>query len=296
VRRHLSEPACDLRAEHAEGPCWDARTGQLLWVDQFGGLVHLADYDHDIGLLRLARTYEVGMPVGAVVPAATGGWMLAGGNGFAHLSVNGQVELLAQPESDPAVPMRMNDGKCDPSGVFWAGSMAWDKTPGAGTLYRLTGRGVERMRTGLTISNGLAWAGTRMYYIDTPTQRIDRFDLTAAGGLGDPQSVVTIDPADGSPDGMCVDEEGCLWVALWNGWAVRRYSPDGDLLAMVAVDAPQVSSCCFGGPDGDTLFITTSQEDMNSGQRARHRRSGLVFRAEVGTRGRPADLFRGPDG
>jgi sugar lactone lactonase YvrE len=206
------------------------------------------------------------------------------------------VELLAQPESDPAVPMRMNDGKCDPSGAFWAGSMAWDKTPDAGTLYRFTGREVERMRTGLTIANGLAWAGTRMYHIDTPTQRIDRFDLAAAGGLGDPQPVVTIDPADGSPDGMCVDEEGCLWVALWNGWTVRRYSPDGDLLAMVAVDAPQVSSCCFGGPDGDTLFITTSQEDMDSGQRARHNRSGLVFRAQVGTRGRPADLFRGRDG
>ncbi len=286
MRRHTATPATADRAEHAEGPCWDARTGQLLWVDQFDGLVHIADYARETGRLTVRRTFDIGMPVGAVVPCDSGGWLLACGHGFGYLRADGDFRLLVQPEPHTN---RMNDGKCDPAGAFWAGSMAWDKTPGAGTLYRLSRAGeVETVRTGVTISNGLAWTGDDVYYIDTPTQRVDRFHIGPDGTLADPATVVTIDPADGHPDGMCVDTDGCLWVALWNGSAVHRYSPEGDLLAIVDVDAPQVSSCCFGGPDGTTLFITTSQEDMTAEQRDRHACSGLVFRADVGARGLPA--------
>src|SRR5262249_54461557 len=141
--------------------------------------------------------------------------------------------------------MRMNDGKCDPSGAFWAGSMAWDKTNGAGTLYHLGPQGdLTVALRDLTISNGLAWSsdGTHMYFIDTPTQHVDRFDLDSGGRLTNRTTVVTIDPQEGQPDGMAIDAEDCLWVALWNGWSVRRYSPAGKLLATVEVDAPQVSS------------------------------------------------------
>lgn len=286
MRHYTAEPAVRHRAEHAEGPSWDARTGQLLWVDQFDGLVHLADYSPDTGTLAVARTFEIGVPVGAVVPCRAGGWLLACGHGFGYLRADGDVRMLAQPEPETT---RMNDGKCDPTGAFWAGSMAWAKTHGAGTLYRLTRDGtVETVRPGVTISNGLAWYDDHVYYIDTPTQRIDRFHIGSDGAMTDQTTVVVIDPADGHPDGMCVDTDGCLWVALWNGSSVRRYAPTGELLATVEVAAPQVSSCCFGGPDGSTLFVTTSQEDMSAEQRSRHPGSGLVFRVDVDATGLPA--------
>lgn len=284
-----------MRSDHGEGPCWDQRTGALLWVDQYAGLVHVAEFDTVRDELRINRTYDIGVPVGAVVPSAgTGDFVMACAAGFARLHPDGGVQLLAQPESAAVRRMRMNDGKCDPSGAFWAGSMAWDKTEGAGTLYRLGPHGdLRAMRHRVTISNGLAWSadGTQMYFIDTPTQRIDRFDVHPDGPLTNRTTVVTIDPRDGQPDGMTIDAEDCLWVALWNGWSVRRYSPAGELLATVEVDAPQVSSCCFGAPGLDTLFITTSQEDMTAGKRERYPNSGRLFCAEVDAAGRPADRY-----
>ncbi|HYK67284.1 MAG TPA: SMP-30/gluconolactonase/LRE family protein [Streptosporangiaceae bacterium] len=295
MRTFQSRPAIAVRSDHAEGPCWDQRTSTLLWVDQYAGLVNVAVFDEHADELTITRTYDVGAPVGAVVPSAvTEGWMMACAAGFARLRPDGSVQLLAQPESAAAVRMRMNDGKCDPGGAFWAGSMAWDKTGGAGTLYRLGPHGdLSVVLRELTISNGLAWSsdGTRMYFIDTPTQRIDRFDVLSDGQLTNRTTVVTIDPREGQPDGMTIDAEDCLWVALWNGWSVRRYSPAGEPLATVEVDAPLVSSCCFGGPGLGTLFITTSQEDMTAGTRERYPNSGRLFCAEVGVSGRPADRY-----
>jgi sugar lactone lactonase YvrE len=292
MRHFSSEVVSEARAEHAEGPCWDPRTRQLLWVDQFDGLVHLADYE--AGRLRVVRTYRVGSAVGAVVPVSEpgGGWMIACEAGFAQLAEDGELQMVARPEAANAGRTRMNDGKCDPAGRFWAGSMAWDKSEGMGSLYRLDADlSVHTVRTHVTISNGLAWSpdGRQMYYIDTPTHRVDRFEVTADGGLCGGVAVIAF---EGLPDGMCIDEEGCLWVAQWGGSAVYRCSPDGEILAKVDVDAPLVSSCCFGGPDRGTLFITTSQEDMTSQWCAQHPRSGHVFAAEVGVRGRPTDCFR----
>jgi len=144
--------------------------------------------------------------------------------------------------------------------------------------------------TGVTISNGMAWPGDQtMYYIDTPTGRVDRFRVRDDGTLADRTPVIEVD--GGAPDGMCIDDEGCLWVALWGGHAVHRYAPTGELLAVVAVDAPQVSSCCLGGADGRTLFITTSQEGMSADDRARHPHPGKLFSVDVGVTGRPAAAF-----
>ncbi len=291
--RYASTPATALRSEHAEGPCWDARLNRLLWVDQFDGLVHLADYDSAAAHLDVVATYRLGYAVGAVVPTRQpdGGWLAACALGFAHLAGDGTVTMLAQPEMPTA---RMNDGKCDQLGRFWAGSMAWEKTPGAGSLYRLNlDLTLAVPLTGVTISNGLAWSadGTAMYYIDTPTRRVDRFTVGADGELCDRTTAVALAEGIGDPDGMCIDDEGCLWVALWGGHAVHRYSPVGELLAVADVDAPQVSSCCLGGPDRTTLFITTSQENMSAADRSRHAQSGKIFCAQVETPGRPAAAF-----
>lgn len=291
MQRYPTRPITDTRGEHTEGPCWDSRTAQLLWIDQYDGLVHAGHYDGE--RLHVEVTHDVGSAVGAVVPrAADDGWMVACAQGFARLDADGTLTLLAQPEAEVPVETRMNDGKCDAAGAFWAGSMAWDKRAGAGSLYRLgPDLSLDVVLRGVTISNGLAWSedGTTMYYIDTPTQRVDAYRVSERGGLTDRRTITTL--SDGFPDGMCIDRDGCLWVAVWGGSAVHRYAPDGTLLAVADVAAPQVSSCCLGGEDGRTLFITTSQEGMDAATRAAQPLSGHLFAARVDVPGAPAAQF-----
>jgi sugar lactone lactonase YvrE len=299
TRSYEAAPVTDGRDDHGEGPTWDARTDQLLWVDQYAGIVYVADVDSQTGGLQLVREYALGAPVGAVVPTteANGGWAVAYDNGFGLLAADGSVQVLTQVEDAALRRMRMNDGKCAADGVFWAGSMAWDKTVAAGSLYRLHPDGeVSVALRGVTISNGLAWSadGRSLFYIDTPTQRVDRFHIDPAGELTDRVPVVVIPDEVGHPDGMTIDDEGCLWVALWDGSAVHRYSPTGELLARVPIDAPQVSSCCFGGADRATLFVTTSQEGMDDKTRARHANAGRVFSARVDVTGPAARPWGGP--
>lgn len=296
TKSYAAAPTDLGRAEHAEGPMWDTRHRALLWVDQFAGLVHLAR-QNEAGELALSATYRTDVTVGAVIPlvSAEDGWMLAAGSGFCHLSNHGVVTPVGEPLIDPG-QLRMNDGKCDPQGRFWAGSMAWAKTPGAACLYCLGTDGhITVARTKLTISNGSAWTpdGRSMYFIDTPTQRIDRFNVNSNGELRDQETVVQIEAGLGAPDGMCIDDEGCLWVALWGGNAVHRYSPHGELLAVVDVDAPQVSSCTFGGDERSTLFITTSQEGYDQNASDRYPLAGRVFSVELDTTGPDVAPFRG---
>nr|WP_221380663.1 SMP-30/gluconolactonase/LRE family protein [Actinoplanes polyasparticus] len=276
--RRTARAVTDTRAEHAEGPAWDARHDELLWVDQFAGLVHRARYAE--GELRPVRTYEVGRPVGAVVPiAGEDGWMLAAGAGFMRLSADGRTRVMAEPEEAVRDTNRMNDGKCDPRGRFYAGSMAWSKRPGAGSLYRYDGT-VRTILRDVTISNGMAWsaAGDRMYYIDTPTGQVDVFTVDEDGEPVGRRPAFVIDPADGAPDGMCIDDEDCLWVALWGGGQVCRYAPTGEKLASVEVPAPQVSSCAFGGK---TLFITTSQEGYDPADSDRYPGAGRLYAIDL---------------
>ncbi|WGW12828.1 SMP-30/gluconolactonase/LRE family protein [Saxibacter everestensis] len=291
-----ARPVSANRAEHAEGPMWDARRQEVLWVDIPNGHVHRSSVNPD-GTLTLLGTHDIGQQVGAVVPNTEGGWLLATEFGFGTLSETGELHVLAEPELGRRPETRMNDGKCDPLGRMWAGSMSYSETPGAGKLYLLDSMSTEpRVSIGsVTISNGMAWTpdGRTMYYIDTPTHRIDRVQLSADGVIESREPAIRIDPDLGSPDGMTIDDEGCLWVALWNGAAVHRYSPDGELLARVEVQASQVSSVAFGGPSMSTLFITTSQENFSDAQRAAEPEAGYVHAVETGVSGRPADAFRG---
>jgi sugar lactone lactonase YvrE len=288
--------ATEARYHHAEGPGWDARTGRLLWIDQYAGHVHVGGWDRGSRRVVSERRYELGSPVGAVVPDGTSdGWIAAAAQGFVRLDADGTVTLLPQPAAGAPRRMRMNDGKCDPAGRFWAGNMAFEKTPGVASLFRLDpDLSVTTVLDGVTISNGLDWTdgGATMYYIDTPTQRVDRFRVTADGRLTDRTPVVRIN--DGSPDGMTLDAEGCLWVAVWGAGAVHRYAPTGELLAVVDVGAPQVSSCAFGGPDGRTLFITTSQEGYDDQESSAHPDAGRLFAVDVDVAGSPAAPFGAP--
>ena len=282
--------AQDDGAEVPEGVRWDGARERLLWVDVTAGLVHaLRPADGHRELWRLGGT------VGAVAPRAAGGLVAAAGDGFA---------LLAEDAAAPATRLvavtppgvRMNDGACDASGRFWAGSMALDESPGRGALYRLEPDGrARRMLSGVTVSNGLGWStdGRTMYYTDTATGCVDAFDVEPGGeGIRNRRTVIRV-PGPAKPDGLTVDADGAVWVALWDGWAVDRYSPRGELLARVAVPAAQVTSCAFGGPGLRDLYVTTGAHRLTAAQRRAQPLAGAVLRFRTDCRGLPSSTFAG---
>jgi sugar lactone lactonase YvrE len=191
---------------------------------------------------------------------------------------------------------RMNDAKCDPEGRLWAGSMS---TSGGftGSLYRVDANlEVVALVDDVGISNGLAWSSDRasMYYIDTPLGTVDRFSYDpGTGHISDRTVVVRIDPGFGAPDGMCIDTDDHLWIAVWGGGVVRRYDPAGVLVDELELPAPRVTSCCFGGVDYDEMYVTTAREGMSEAQLDRYPLSGSVFRFSPGATGRPPVAFAG---
>ena len=280
-----AEQVTDAVAYHGEGPVWSERWGGLRWVDMFAGDVLSLAADG-----KIAREH-VGDLAAAVRPRRGGGAVLGVERGFALQDRDGTVEALPELWDDPN--LRMNEGGCDPEGRFYCGSMAYDKQPGAGALYRLDPDGsVTVVLDGLTVSNGLEWSpdGSRAYYNDTDTYRTDVFEYDAESGLTGRRPFVEV-PADvGRPDGLTVDAEGGVWVAINRGGAVHRYTPEGDLDTVVEVPARKVTACTFGGQQLDQLFITTSREDLEPGEDPL---AGSVFRADPGIRGLPAREFAG---
>jgi sugar lactone lactonase YvrE len=285
-----AELALDIKADLGEGPVWDERTGSLVWVDIMTGRVNL--FDPRTGA---NRAIDVGTPAGAAVLCESGGLMLAVQDGFACLDpAAGAVGRFAGfPDASPDV--RMNDGKCDPQGRFWAGTVAFDMHAGGGALYRLDPDAtVTTMIPGVTISNGIDWSldGRTMYYIDTPTFRIDCFDFDpASGAISNRRTFVEIPRHAGHPDGLTVDAEGNVWLALWGGWGVRCYNPQGDLIAIVDAPASQSSSCAFGGENLDDLYITSARAGLSEDDLARQPLAGGLFRVRPGVKGRPAYRF-----
>jgi sugar lactone lactonase YvrE len=281
-----AEPCSPVRVDHAEGPFWfEDRFG---WVDIMAGRLWLAGFDGTV--LTEPRSYDVGMPLGAAVPRMGGGWVLAAGTAFHALDEDGTMTRLLDDLADPAV-IRMNDGKCDPAGRFWAGTMAFDESSGAGSCY-VFDSAVRPALEGVTISNGLGWSPDRrtMYYIDTPTGRVDAFDYSEqTGAISNRRAFVEVAP--GHPDGMTVDDEGCLWVALWGGRGVNRYDPAGRPAGTVRLPVTSVTSCCFGGPNRSTLFITTSQQGVTPERLAEEPDAGRVFRVDPGVTGPTATPY-----
>jgi sugar lactone lactonase YvrE len=284
------ELVLDARADLGEGPRWDARGQRLLWVDIMRGRVHaLRPAQH------ACRNVEVGRPVGAVAGAADGGLILAAAGGFARLDWDsGHVEPLVPVEADRP-QNRFNDGSCDAAGRFWAGTMALDERPGAGALYRLDPDGtVHTMLTGVTISNGIDWSldGRLMYYVDSPTRRIDVFDFDVAKGtIANRRAFVAIAAADGIPDGLTVDAAGFVWLALWGGGALHRYAPHGTRERTVPLPVSHPTSCAFGGKDLDELYVTSARRPLSADALAREPMAGGVLRLRPGVAGRPPHLF-----
>jgi sugar lactone lactonase YvrE len=280
----------------SEGPRWDAERDELLWVDIVGARLHRGRPDAN-GFLEESTSVQLDRFVGAAAPAAVGGYVLAAHAGFLFLDESGGMVELAQPEAG-RTHVRMNDGACDPQGRFWAGTMAFDEAPGEGVLYRLELDGTcTTVLTGLTISNGIGWSpdGARMYLSDSGTATIDAFDFDpVTGDISARGAIVRITDKGVAPDGLTVDEEGNLWVALWGGSAVRRYSPDGSPLHTVAMPIERPTSCAFGGSDRATLFVTTARHGLDAVALARQPDAGRVFRVDgLGTRGEPCVPYRG---
>ena len=271
-------------AYHAEGPVWWPAWGGLRWVDMLAGDV--LTLDAASGAVGRQHVSDV---VAALRPRHGGGFVAAVERGFALVGRDDDVRLLGDLWSDRGV--RMNEGGCDPDGRFYAGSMPYDGSPGRGSLYVLAPNGSVREVLGkVTISNGLAWSsdGSTAYYVDTATQQVDAFSYDAVAGLHDRRLLFTIPVDAGAPDGITVDAEGMIWVALSGGGAVRRYRTDGVLDGVVEVPVRRVTACTLGGPDLRELYITTSREGEDPEPEA-----GSVFRCRVGVPGLPAATFAG---
>jgi sugar lactone lactonase YvrE len=281
----------DARAELGEGPIWDAARERLLFVDIMRGHVHEFD-----PASRRDRIVEVGQPVGAVTPTTRGDWVVAARDGFFRVDpANGGSSPIAHVERDDR-ETRMNDGYVDARGRFWAGTMGMGGVRERGSLYRLDPGGtVTRHITGVTISNGLDWSpdGRLMYHTDTGRGRVDVFDFDeAAGTIANRRPFVTIDE-EGSPDGLVVDAEGGVWIALWEGGAVRRYRPDGSLDRVIPMPVTLVTKCAFGGRDLMDMYVTTAWIDLDADARARQPMAGGVFRLRPGVAGRASVPFAG---
>ncbi|HZG75741.1 MAG TPA: SMP-30/gluconolactonase/LRE family protein [Paenibacillus sp.] len=277
--------AAEPRSVHGEGPCWDASSGSLFWVDIYGCKLH-----------RLTPStgetveYRFQQNVCAVYPHAAGGLLLTLRNGFYRFDPlrGGEPEPIAVLDLPPGI--RFNDGKCDRRGRCWAGTMVEEGEAGQAALYRLDPDGtLHEMLRGVTISNGIAWSEdeSRMYYIDTHTRSVDAFDFDAAEGeISNRSRIVEFEDEEGWPDGMAIDREGYLWIAHWDGARVtRRHPKDGRVVGIVRLPVPKATSCAFGGEAGNTLYITTSAID------AEDDRCGLLYSVSAPASGRPAAAF-----
>ncbi|MFC5827492.1 SMP-30/gluconolactonase/LRE family protein [Nonomuraea insulae] len=274
-------PVTDPVAEHGEGPVWSGRWGGLRWVDMLAGDVLALDAGGGV------RRRHVGAVAAVVRPRTSGGYLVAAERELLLADsddLDAPLRSLGEAWSDPGI--RMNEGGCDPDGRFYIGSMAYDASPGGGTFY-VAGPGGElrAVLPGVTISNGFGFSpdGRLAYYADTPTGRVDVFDY-AEGGLSGRRPFAVVDPGLGAPDGLTVDAEGGVWVALWEGGAVHRYDAGGRLDAVIELPVRKVTAVTFGGENLDRLFITTSALGV---EREREPLAGAVFGAEPGVRGLP---------
>jgi len=287
------ELVVDARVQLGEGPVWHARKQLLYWVDIHGAALHVHDPSGEPDTV-----YPVGCRIGAAVPRASGGMVLATENGFEAFDFEtGSKTVLADPESH-LPDNRFNDGKCDVRGRFWAGTMSMVKEKEAGSFYVLEPDGsTRRLFGGVTTSNGLGWSpdGRTMYYIDTPTMQVAAFDFDEErGNLSNRRIVVTFPDGVGRPDGMTVDAEGMLWIAHWEGARVSRWNPaDGSLLATVPVPADRVTCPAFGGSDLDVLYITTARFGVDEETLARQPHAGSLFALRPGVCGLPSHEFAG---
>ncbi|GAA3888101.1 SMP-30/gluconolactonase/LRE family protein [Streptomyces sedi] len=254
------EIAVRARAQLGEGPTWDPVTRRLIWVDILSARVHTLDPSTGRRSVLLTEQH-----VGAAKPRAGGGLVVNLRDGVGAYAPDGTFRWLHR----EVVPGRRgNDAAVAPDGSLWAGSMGYDERPGGGSLVRVRPDGsVSTVLPEVTVSNGLGWSpdGGTLYYIDTPTRRVDAFTVAGDGSVGERRVLVDTAGLSGFPDGMTVDADGCLWVAFWEGGAVRRFTPDGALDRTVELPASRTTACAFGGDDLRDLYVSTARVGLDPG-------------------------------
>lgn len=286
-----AELVLDAKTLLGEGSIWQPKENKLYWIDIEGKAFHIYDPES-----KLDKQFPLPARIGTVVPVEGGGALLALQNGIQKIDTKtGKLTFLINPLPDSSI--RFNDGKCDPSGRFWVGTMAMNLKKYAAVLYRFDNdKSIHLMIDSVTISNGIVWTADKktMYYNDTPTGTVQGFDYNdTTGEISNRRVVVEIPKGiGGGPDGMTIDADGNLWVAMFGGGSVLKFNPhNGELIGKITVPAPNVSSCAFGGRDLKTLYITTARIGMSAEKLKAFPLSGGVFSVKPGIRGVPAFFY-----
>ncbi|PTX61077.1 sugar lactone lactonase YvrE [Kordia periserrulae] len=291
----VAEIEYKIPAKLGEGAFWDYKNNQLYWVDIIGESLNVYNPEN-----KTNKHIKMPAPIGTVVPSEEKNIVIVALNDGVYV-VNVATEKIIKLTDVEAENLgtRLNDGKCDPNGNLWIGSMDYSQTNPGGNLYKVDAQGnVDKMLGNITISNGIVWSkdGKTMYYIDTPTTNIRAFDYDKnTSTISNERVVVTIPVAEGSPDGMAIDENDTLWVGLWNGNSIANYNPKtGKLIQKIKVPAHNVTSCAFGGENLQTLYITTSSLDMTEEESTKYPLAGSLFKIELDVKGVHSDFFKKP--
>jgi sugar lactone lactonase YvrE len=282
-----AEVAVPAKAQLGEGPTWDTAAGRLLWVDILGSNVHA--YDPESGTDSVL--IHTDKHVGAAKPRTGGGMVVNLRDGIGLYDPDGSFRMLADLTADG---VRGNEAMIAPDGSLWAGTMRYDQAPGGGRLYRIDPSGaVTTLIDSVTISNGTGWSLDErlVYYVDTPTHRIDVFDADGPE-IRNRRTFVEI-ATPGSPDGLAIDADGCLWLALYGGGSVRRYTPEGRLDKTIEVPTEKTTSCAFGGRDLRDLYITSARSDDPTDGRPDDPLAGALFVVPDAGQGLPSPTFAG---
>ena len=263
MKRHEARLAIAAADAIGEAPVWDEAGQRLLWVDHLNGVIHEARDDPALGWHE-RRRWSLNRPVAAAIPRIDGGLIVASGTEVLTLTDEGALHPFARLDVNPKV-IRINEAKCDAEGHLWLGTLSLEFQPDA-ALYRMTPDGsVSCALERVALANGFDWSPDHhtLYFIDSLKMSVEEFDFDMArGSLSSRRLRIAVDPGAGAPNGLAVDSEGSLWVALTGGAEVRRYSARGELLARVGISVPGATSCAFGGPDYTDLFITSRSGRM----------------------------------
>ena len=288
-----AELILDAKATLGEGAIWNQKEKLLYWIDIKEGILHKFN-----PVSTEDEQFNLNKKIGTVVPSEKGGLLVALEDGIYHYNtITGSISFIANPAGNNS-EIRFNDGKCDPAGRLWAGTMSLTGKKKAGALYCLDNNGViEKKIDSVSISNGIVWSldNTKMYYIDTPTGKVKEYDYEiTTGKISFLRDAVVIPPDMGHPDGMTIDSKGNLWIALWGGSAVGCWNPNsGELIYKIDVPVLNVTSCAFGGENLETLFITTASQGIPQNEIEEYPYRGGLFKADPGVKGIPAYFYKG---
>lgn len=280
-----------INSKLGEGALWNYKTQEFYWVDIEGKTLNI--YNPKTKTNKVIKTPS---RVGTVVPYTKQQAVVALEDGIYKINLeNGDLKQISNVESD-ITENRFNDGKCDPKGNLWVGSMHLKESLPNANLYKVEPNGVTtKMVDSVTISNGIVWSKDtkKMYYIDTPSKSIKSYDYDIeTSTISNEKIAVNIPESLGYPDGMTIDENDTLWVGLWNGNAVAQFDPKtGKLISKIEVPAHNVTACAFGGENLDILYITTSTNDMTDEERKKYPLAGSIFKYKPGVKGVPAFFF-----